>query len=71
MERFVELGRAWNADLIFFLPLNNWGTYTPHEYEARAIHRNANIEHEIFVEYLRTAPLLGADVELGAFAGLL
>lgn len=71
MGDFVEMGRKWNADLIFFMPLNNWGTYRHQEYEARAVHRHTNIEHDQFVDYLRTGEIQGEDVDLGAFADLI
>lgn len=71
MEQFVEMGRRWNVDSIFFMPLNNWGTFSAEEYQARAVHLSNNIEHDQFVAYLRSGQFQGNDIDIGAFAYLM
>lgn len=71
MDAFVELGSAWNADAILFLPINNWGTFSDEEYKARAVHFSENIEHESFVSYLRSSSFRqNKIVELGSLRNL-
>lgn len=39
MKDFVELARIWNADMVYFSALSNWGTFSESEYLDRAIHK--------------------------------
>jgi hypothetical protein len=71
MSGFVDLGKLWYADAILFLPVNNWGTFTEEEYQARAVHLPSNIEHGVFVDYLRSSEFRNDKfVELGSLRDL-
>lgn len=53
MEQFIELGKRWSVDRILFSALNNWGTFSPDEYAARAIHSPRHPEHYRLARSLR------------------
>ncbi len=53
MEKFVELGKTWEANTIQFSCLNNWGTFSAAEYLSRAIHVQYHKEYSRFIEALR------------------
>lgn len=38
MHDFVHLGRRYNADVVYFGKIRNWGTFSEEEYKDRAIH---------------------------------
>jgi hypothetical protein len=52
MPAFVELALGLGADYVRFDALNNWGSFTPSEYEARAVHRPQHPEHQQLREVL-------------------
>jgi len=53
MKDFVALGRTFGADLVSFSRLCNWGTFTPEEFKARAVHLRDHPGHQIFLEILK------------------
>lgn len=52
MARFVEYAKSWNADVVYFSVLNNWGTFSNEEYLERAVHNPAHKNHAKLIEVL-------------------
>lgn len=52
MPAFVALGERVGADVAAFSRLNNWGTFTDAEYQARAVHDAAHPEHDALLDVL-------------------
>jgi MoaA/NifB/PqqE/SkfB family radical SAM enzyme len=52
MPQFAELGRRHNCDRVSFHQLLDWGTFSPEEFAARAIHLPAHPEHAEFLAML-------------------
>ncbi|MFC1849285.1 SPASM domain-containing protein [candidate division CSSED10-310 bacterium] len=50
MKQFVNLGLALQCDLIEFQCLENWGTYSPEEFNKIAIHLTTHLEHQEFLK---------------------
>ena len=65
MPAFVELGRRFNADIIYFSRLSDWGSFTEGELKWRQIHDKRHIEFNEFVQTLRKPILQDKDIELG------
>jgi hypothetical protein len=53
MVDFVELGRTYHADRVSFHQLLDWGSYTPEEYEGRAIQSPTHPEHPALLDALK------------------
>lgn len=71
MLEFIELGKRWSADLVYFSTLNNWGTYSDQEYLSRAIHKKEHAMHPRLLDLLRAVDSTHQAVELGYFNGLM
>ena len=52
MPAFVELGRRFGVDTIHFSQLVNWETYSPAEYQRRAVHHPGHHAHDEFLSLL-------------------
>lgn len=52
MESFVNLAEGWGADKIKFSQLVNWGTFSPEEYNLRAVHLSSHVEFPDFINYV-------------------
>jgi len=65
MSDFVVLANSWNADIINFTPLNNWGTFTQNEYLQRAIHLSTNNEHLEFLQFMSNSCFKQNNIEMG------
>jgi wyosine [tRNA(Phe)-imidazoG37] synthetase (radical SAM superfamily) len=48
MPAFVDLGRQYQADVILFSQLNDWGSMSPEDFGAAAIQRPSHPEHAEF-----------------------
>ena len=55
MPRFVKLANNFGAERIEFTTLQNWGTYTPLEYQSRAVHLSGHPLHKRFMEVVHLA----------------
>lgn len=53
MPDFVRLGLAVHCDGVLFKQVQNWGSWSPEEYAARAIQHPAHPEHLEFLEALQ------------------
>lgn len=70
MPAFVALAHAVGADTAYFLHLDDWGTFGPAEYAARAVHRPAHPEHAALRAVLADPALDDPIVRLGNLAPL-
>jgi pyruvate-formate lyase-activating enzyme len=57
MPEFVELGRRHGADRVAFHQMVDWGSFTPEEYAARAVHRPEHPRYADFVAMLQNPAL--------------
>lgn len=48
MPDFVQLGKRFGLDVVYFSQLVNWGTFSPEEFTQRAIHLSAHPRHAQF-----------------------
>jgi sulfatase maturation enzyme AslB (radical SAM superfamily) len=70
MPEFVELGKRFLADTVYFGQLVNWGTYTDREFRNHAIHLPEHSRHQEFLGVLRHEAMLDSRVFLGNLAEL-
>lgn len=70
MPDFVDLGKRFNVDTVYFSQLVNWGTYSEEEYRSRAIHLPNHPRHPEFLELLNMEILRESTVYLGNLAEL-
>lgn len=80
MPAFVDLGRGWNADLVYFGQIVNWSfktfwkfsrhVFSAAEFRRRAVHLPGHPEHDAFVAMLASAPFGDRDVMLGNLGAL-
>lgn len=70
MNDFVILGKRWNADTIYFAPLDNWNTHSNTDYMKRAVHKKTHAEHNLLVEEIKKMDLDDTQVELGYLRNL-
>ncbi len=54
MPIFVELGKRFSADIVFFQRIINWGTYSKEEFKTRAIYRE---DHPLYNEFVKICEL--------------
>jgi hypothetical protein len=71
MPAFVELGRQFGADRVYFSHLADWKTFSPDELQHRAIHRPEHPRHSELLDLLRDERLCQPQVDLGNLCGLL
>jgi hypothetical protein len=71
MKEFITMARRWNADIIYFSPLNNWGTFEKYEFNERCVHSPNNVNYNEFVAYLSDPIFWASDIEMGSFATLI
>ena len=65
MPAFVQLGKRFCVDTIYFARLLNWGTFSQEEFERRAIHLPFHPRHSEFLELLRSDIFRDPLVNLG------
>ena len=71
MPAFVELGQRFDADLVLFGQLTNWGTFADDEFRRRAVHFVDHREHDEFLTVLGDQALSEPCVTLGNLSNLL
>lgn len=64
MPAFASLGKRLGCDIIEFQRLENWGTYTEHEYRERAVHESFHPRHQDFLRVIRDPELQHSAVWL-------
>jgi len=70
MPEFVQLGKRFKFDNVFFSQLLNWGTFTEDEFLKRAIHLPSHPNHHKLLELLRNEVFKESIVHLGNLTGL-
>lgn len=65
MASFIELGRRFKVDKVYFSRIHNWGTFSIDEFLDNDIARHDHPEHEDLVQTLKTLPVDDPIVELG------
>jgi len=70
MPEFVQLGKRFKFDSVFFSQLLNWGTFSEDEYIRRAIHLPSHPDHHKLLELLRNEVFQESIVHLGNLTGL-
>ncbi|CAN7578241.1 SPASM domain-containing protein [Phenylobacterium sp. LjRoot219] len=64
MPAFVELGRRHACDRVSFHQMLDWGSFSPEEYAARAVHRPEHRRHPAFLAMLQAPALQDPLVNL-------
>lgn len=70
MPAFVELGRRFRADRVYFSCLVNWGTFSEEAYQQRAIHDVSHPLHSDLRAILQHPALRDPVVDLGNLTAL-
>ncbi len=70
MDQFIALGLELNVDRIYFSKLDQWGTFTADEFQARAVHLPEHPDHGKFLQALRSPNLRNPKVDLGNLINL-
>ncbi|ACK72620.1 Radical SAM domain protein [Gloeothece citriformis PCC 7424] len=65
MPDFVKLGHCFNADVIYFGQLVNWGTFSNEEFHRRAVHLPTHPLHFEFAQLLKDEVFEHPNVILG------
>lgn len=65
MPKFVDLGRRFHTDRVFFSKLINWGAYSEEEYLDRAVHLPGHPRHAEFLDLIRGEVFDHELVDLG------
>jgi hypothetical protein len=65
MPDFVELGKRFNVDTVYFSRMTNWGTFNPEQFRARTVHDPAHPEHDRFIRVINSEPLYDPVVMTG------
>jgi MoaA/NifB/PqqE/SkfB family radical SAM enzyme len=70
MPAFVELGRRHACDRVTFHQMLDWGSFSPDEYAARAVHQPQHPRHAQFLAMLQNQALQDPLVNLSNFTDL-
>ena len=65
MPAFVELGKRFGFDAVYFSRLLDWGVLSPEEIVARCVHRTGHPRHAEFLRILEDPRLRDPIVQLG------
>jgi hypothetical protein len=65
MPQFVQLGKRFRVDRVFFSQLINWGTFSEEEFDRRAIHFPAHYRYGDFIHLLKSDVFHDPIVHLG------
>lgn len=71
MPAFVQLGKGYAFDIVYFSRLVDWGTFAPEEFKRRAVHLPRHRRHAAFVEVLGQEIFRDPIVNLGNLSELL
>jgi hypothetical protein len=70
MPAFVDLGRGFGADTVYFSQLDDWGTFEAAELERRSVHRPNHPRHAALCNVLRHPAITDPRVNLGNLTDL-
>jgi MoaA/NifB/PqqE/SkfB family radical SAM enzyme len=65
MIAFIDLGKRYNADVVSFSKIMNWGTFSEREYKDRAIHLPKHPRHSEYIDILNNETFNDPIVFLG------
>jgi molybdenum cofactor biosynthesis enzyme MoaA len=65
MPDFVQLGRRFRFDHVYFGRLLNWGTFTEADFKKRAVHMTGHPEHKAFQAVLKADVFNDPIADLG------
>lgn len=65
MPAFLELGKRFAADCVYYSQLVNWGTFSQAEFEDRAVHLESHALHASFLRVLAEPTLNDPVADLG------
>jgi MoaA/NifB/PqqE/SkfB family radical SAM enzyme len=71
MGDFVELAARVGASHVYFERITNWGTFSPAQYEKKAVFNRNHPEHRAFLNAMQDQRLLRPGVNIGSFATFL
>jgi MoaA/NifB/PqqE/SkfB family radical SAM enzyme len=52
MKAFVDLGEEFGCDLVEFQCIENWGTFSPEQFDAVAVQQRTHPDHQAFLDHL-------------------
>jgi len=70
MPAFVELGKRYGADRVFFTHLTNWNTFSPEELLQRSVHLPVHARHRDLLSVLHDPILDHPIVNMGNLTSL-
>ncbi len=65
MIDFIELGKKFKVDQVYFQRIINWGTFSKEEFEKRNIFDNQHPKHQLFLEIVNHSAFEQKIVNLG------
>ena len=68
MDKFVQIGRDANCSRVLFSEIGNWGTYSPEQYKAIAVHEKDHPGHTAFLETFKSQALNDPIVDISNLA---
>ncbi len=71
MPDFLQIGKHYNFDSVFFVYLVNWGTFSEEEYIDRAIHLPGHPSHSKLIDMLKNVIFYDPIIHLGNLSGLI
>ena len=71
MPDFLQIGKHYNFDSVYFSQLVNWGTFSEEEYSDRAVHLPGHPRNMEFIDMLKNEIFYDPIVHLGNLRGLL
>ncbi len=71
MGDFVDLAARVGANRVYFERITNWGTFTPGQYQAKAVFNDSHPEHQAFLEVMKDARLRRPEVIINSFTAFL
>lgn len=71
MSDFIQLGKLYNFDTVYFSTLQNFGTFSEEEYRDRAVHLPVHPRNMEFIDMLKNEIFYDSIVHPGNLRGLL
>ncbi|UTW59599.1 SPASM domain-containing protein [Kordiimonas sp. SCSIO 12603] len=65
MPAYVDLSKKMGADVVYFMIVRNWGTWSPEEFDTKCIWRETHPKFAEFMQVLRDPRLGDPMVDLG------
>jgi len=65
MPEFIELGKKYKVDQVYFQRIINWGTFSEEEFKQRNIFDPNHLDHQLFLKIINTDIFNDKIVNLG------